>query len=40
MFLLLVFFQLLSEKEREINSELLMMVDNGSSRLVSPGGYH
>jgi len=33
-------FQILSEKEREINNEMLMMMENGGSRLISPVGYH
>ena len=39
---MLTLFQMLSEKEREMNSEtpMLMAVDNGGSRLVSPVGYH
>jgi len=36
----MLLFQILSEKEREMNREMLMMMENGGSRYVSPVGYH
>jgi len=37
----MLMFQMLSEKEREMDSEtpMMRMVDNGASRFVSPVGY-